>query len=88
MRDIVGGVADVHNGEVAEEEVHGAVEAVVQTDKHKDKCISHQGGRVEDREKAKEAQPQSWVTGEPQEDEFCDSCFILHDVLKVRQHKL
>lgn len=87
MRDIVGGIADIYDGEVAEEKVHRAVEAVVQADEHKDDCISHQSGRVEDREKDKERDTQDWVAGEPQEDEFCDSCLILHAVLKVQQHK-
>ena len=73
---------------MAEEEVHGAVEAVVQADKQKDKCVSHQSGRAEGREKAKEAALQGWGAAEPQEDEFCDSRFILHAVLEVRQHKL
>lgn len=88
MGDIVGGIADVHNGEVAEEKVHGAVEAIVQADKHKDKCVSHQSDGVEDRENAKEAEPQGWVAGEPQEDELCDRRFILHAVLEVRQCKI
>lgn len=88
MGDIVGDAADVHNGEVAEEEIHGTVELVVQADKHKDKYVSHQSGRIEYREKAKEAESQGWVAGEPQQDEFCDRCFILHAVLEARQHKL
>lgn len=87
MRDIVGGIADIYDGEVAEEKVHRAVEAVVQADEHKDECISHQSGRVEDREKDKERDTQDWIAGEPEEDEFCDSCLILHAVLKVQQHK-
>lgn len=86
--DIVGDTADVHNGEVAEEEIHGTVESVVRADKHKDEYVFHQSGRIEYREKAKEAESQGWVAGEPQQDEFCDRCFILHAVLEARQHKV
>ena len=46
LGDPTGGVADVHNGEVDEEEVRGKVEAGVQPDQEGDESVAQQGQQM------------------------------------------
>jgi hypothetical protein len=47
LRDDDRGVADIHEGKVAEEEIHRGVEAVIFADQNDDSCIPQKSGKIE-----------------------------------------
>ena len=55
---------------MAEEEVHGGVEARVQPDEQDDEQVPQQCGQVHAQEQGKEHSLLLWVDGEPQEEEL------------------
>ena len=61
-----GGVADVHYGAVAEEEVHGQLEAGVQPDQDEDEPVTQQGQQIGGLEQDKQPSLGLPVPGEAQ----------------------
>ena len=54
LGDSGGGEADIHKGQVAEEEVHGGVQAGVCADGQDDEQVSQDSGQVHDEEEQEE----------------------------------
>ena len=65
---------------MAEEEVHGGVEARVQPDEQDDEQVPQHCGQVYAQEQGKEHALLLWMDGEPQEDE------LGHDALVLTPH--
>lgn len=64
--------ASVNNGQMGEEEVHGAVESGVLTDYSKDDPIPHQGKDTEQGERCKKNSMNLWAKAESKPDKRCD----------------
>lgn len=73
LGDSGGGEADVHKGQVAEEEVHGDVQAGVHADGQEDEQVSQDGGQVHAQEEDKEKLLLLGLPGEPEEEELGDT---------------
>lgn len=67
---------------MAEEEVHGGVEARVQPDEQNDEQAAQHRGQVHAQEQGGEHAPLLWLDGEPQEEE------LGHVALILRPHAL
>ena len=67
---------------MAEEEVHGGVEASVQPDEQEDEQVAQHRGQVHAQEEGKEHALLLWPDGEPQEEE------LRHVALILRPHAL
>lgn len=63
------GVAKVNNREIAEEEVHGAVQPGACLDQRHQPEIAHEGEEINHEEDYKERNLQLWLTGQAEEDE-------------------
>ena len=77
LGDSGGGEAGVHEGQVAEEEVHGDVQAGVHTDGQEDEQVSQDCGQVHGEEEQEEELLLLGLPGEPQEEELRDSRLVL-----------
>jgi len=62
---------------VAEEEVHGCVEARVQPDEQEDEQVAQHHGQVHAQEQGEEHALLLWLDGEPQEEELGHMALIL-----------
>jgi hypothetical protein len=76
LRDNGGGEAYIHKGQVAEEEVHGGVQAGVCADGQDDEQVSQDSGQVHDEEEQEEELLLLGLPGEFQEDELRDTILI------------
>ena len=74
---------------MAEEEVHGGVEARVQPDEQDDEQIPQHRGQVHAQEQGKEHSLLLWLDGEPQEEELRHAALVLppHAVLDSTGNK-
>ena len=70
LRDSDRGKCDVHEGQVAEEEVNGGVEARAQLDEQGDEYVAQHHGQVHAQEQGKEHSLLLWPDWEPQEEEL------------------
>lgn len=70
LRNPAGGVADVHYGEVAEEEVHGQLGPGVQPDQDEDESVAQQGQQIGGPEQDKQPSLGLPVPGEAQQDKL------------------
>ena len=62
---------------MAEEEVHGGVQARVQTDEQEDEQVAQHCGQVHAQEEGEEHALLLWPDGEPQEEEFGHAALVL-----------
>jgi len=76
LGDSGGGEADIHKGQVAEEEVHGGVQAGVCADGQDDEQVSQDSGQVHDEEEQEEELLLLGLPGEPQEEELRDTGLV------------
>ena len=76
LGDSGGGEAGVHEGQVAEEEVHGDVQAGVHADGQEDEQVSQDRGQVHGEEEQEEELLLLGLPGEPQEEELRDSRLV------------
>jgi len=72
---------------VAEEEVHGGVEARVQPDEQEDEQVAQHRGQVHAQEQGKEHTLLLWPDGESQEEELGHAALVLrsHTVLGIKR---
>ena len=68
---------DVSEGQVAEEEVHGGVQARVQPDEQEDEQVAQHRGQVHAQEQGEEHALLLWPDGEPQEEELGHAALVL-----------
>ena len=68
---------DVSEGQVAEEEVHGGVEARVQPDEQDDEQVAQHCSQVHAQEQGEEHTVLLWLDGEPREEEFRNAALVL-----------
>ena len=68
---------DISEGQVAEEEVHGGVEARVQPDEQDDEQVPQHRGQVHAQEQGEEHGLLLWLDGEPQEEELRHAVLVL-----------
>ena len=77
LGDSGGGEADIHKGQVAEEEVHGGVQAGVCADGQDDEQVSQDSGQVHDEEEQEEELLLLLgLPGESQEEELGDTRLV------------
>ena len=62
---------------MAEEEVHGGVQARVQPDEQEDEQVAQHCGQVHAQEQGKEHALMLWLDGEPQKEELGHAAMIL-----------
>ena len=74
---------------MAEEEVHGGVEARVQPDEQEDEQVAQHRGQVHAQEQGEEYALLLWPDGEPQEEELGHAALVLppHSLLTPAGHK-
>ena len=63
---------------MAEEEVHGGVEARVQSDEQEDEQVAQHRDQVHAQEQGKEHTLLLWPDGDPQEEELGHAALVLH----------
>ena len=70
---------------MAEEEVHGGVEARVQSDEQEDEQVAQHRGQVHAQEQGEERTLLLWLDGEPQEEELGHTALVLplHSLLNL-----
>ena len=71
-------MAEVNEGQTAEEEVHGCVEMGVQYYEVDDDEVPQDGGEVHGQEQGIEQVLVLWWYGQAQEDELGDDSFVVH----------
>ena len=71
LRDDNGGVANVQEGEVAEEKVHGSLEARVTLNQRHHAQVASQGDEIKEQKHKEETRLQLGPQLEPQQNEFC-----------------
>ena len=69
LRDLGGGIAEVQEGEVAEEDLHGAVELGIQLGHKDDGNVPQHGQNIGHQEDHKERKSQTWPIRNTQKDE-------------------
>ena len=80
MRDNNGGVANVQEGEVAEEKVHGSLEARVTLNQRHQPQVASQGDEIKEQKHKEETRLQLGRQLEPQQNEFCyQSAILCHE---------
>ena len=84
LRNDARGIGDIHEGEVAEEEIHGSVESAVQSDQKDNKDVPQQGQQVSDWEQDEEGHLNVPVTGQAKENEFSRPSLVICSHIKQR----
>ena len=71
---------------MAEEEVHGGVEASIQSDEQEDEQVAQHCGQVHGQEQGEERALLLWPDGEPPEEELRHAALVLrsHTVLGIK----
>ena len=77
LRDSDRGERTVREGQVAEEEVHGRLQARVQPDEQDDEQVAQHRGQVHAQEQGEEHALLPWRDGEPQEEELGHTAVVL-----------
>lgn len=70
LGDGVGGQAEINQGEIGQEKVHGGVEVEVWADGQDDQQVAHDCDHIHTEEQSKEDSLLFWIFWKPQEDKF------------------